>query len=108
MAGDNKDVELLTEHEKKRAIIKRSRRNDGQRQQDTLDKLLAFKSASAPLLRGAPSPYTLHLGLFTLRPKAQSSNLNPEGGSRVEGATDARLSALKPICDSQVEARKQR
>jgi hypothetical protein len=55
-AGDNKDVELLTEHEKKRAIIKRSRRNDGQRQQDTLDKLLAFKSASAPLLRGALNP----------------------------------------------------
>ena len=29
MSADNKDVELLTEHEKKRAIIKRSRRNDG-------------------------------------------------------------------------------
>ena len=29
MSADNKDVELLTEHEKKRAIIKRTRRNDG-------------------------------------------------------------------------------
>jgi hypothetical protein len=32
VTGENKDVELLTEHEKKRAIIKRSRRNDGLRQ----------------------------------------------------------------------------
>jgi hypothetical protein len=44
------------------ALLKRSRRNHGQRQQDTLEKFKAFQANSAALLKGDKGTILSQLG----------------------------------------------
>ena len=53
VGADNRDVELLTEHQKKVAVIKRGRKLDGTRQMETLEKLKAFQVAAKGLVSDA-------------------------------------------------------